>query len=43
MNLPQDESDVAIVTAIISMARALKLQVIAEGRRKPLRTVESTV
>lgn len=31
MNLPRDESDVAIVTAIVSLARALKLKVIAEG------------
>ncbi len=31
MNLPHDESDIAIVTAIISLAHALKLQVIAEG------------
>ena len=31
MNLPKDESDIAIVTAIISLAHALKLQVIAEG------------
>lgn len=31
MNLPQDESDIAIVTAIISLAHALKLKVIAEG------------
>lgn len=31
MNLPQDESDIAIVTAIINMAHALKLKVIAEG------------
>ena len=31
MNLPQDESDIAIVTAIISLAHALKLRVIAEG------------
>lgn len=31
MNLPKDESDIAIVTAIISLAHALKLRVIAEG------------
>jgi diguanylate cyclase (GGDEF)-like protein/PAS domain S-box-containing protein len=31
MNLPNDESDIAIVTAIISLAHALKLRVIAEG------------
>ncbi len=31
MNLTKDESDVAIVTAIISLAHALKLKVIAEG------------
>lgn len=31
MHLPDDESDVAIVTAIISMAHALRLKVIAEG------------
>ncbi len=31
MNLTKDESDVAIVTAIISLAHALKLTVIAEG------------
>ncbi|MBI3713673.1 MAG: EAL domain-containing protein [Burkholderiales bacterium] len=31
MNLPDDESDIAIVTAIINMAHALKLTVIAEG------------
>jgi EAL domain-containing protein (putative c-di-GMP-specific phosphodiesterase class I) len=31
MNLTKDESDVAIVTAIISLAHALKLAVIAEG------------
>ncbi|MFZ6843642.1 sensor domain-containing protein [Undibacterium sp. RuTC16W] len=31
MHLPDDESDVAIVTAIISLAHALKLRVIAEG------------
>ena len=31
MNLPDDESDIAIVTAIIKMAHALKLKVIAEG------------
>lgn len=31
MNLPKDESDIAIVTAIISLAHALKLKVIAEG------------
>ncbi len=31
MNLPGDASDVAIVTAIISLAHALKLRVIAEG------------
>ncbi|MBI1834773.1 MAG: EAL domain-containing protein, partial [Burkholderiales bacterium] len=31
MNLPDDESDIAIVTAIINMAHALKLKVIAEG------------
>lgn len=31
MNLPEDESDIAIVTAIISLAHALKLRVIAEG------------
>jgi diguanylate cyclase (GGDEF)-like protein/PAS domain S-box-containing protein len=31
MNLPGDESDIAIVTAIISLAHALKLRVIAEG------------
>jgi diguanylate cyclase (GGDEF)-like protein/PAS domain S-box-containing protein len=30
-DLPDDESDVAIVTAIIHLAHALKLQVIAEG------------
>lgn len=30
-HLPQDESDIAIVTAIISLAHALKLRVIAEG------------
>lgn len=30
-DLPQDDSDVAIVTAIIHLAHALKLQVIAEG------------
>jgi EAL domain-containing protein (putative c-di-GMP-specific phosphodiesterase class I) len=29
--LPTDESDVAIVTAIIHLAHAMKLQVIAEG------------
>ncbi|MES2047472.1 MAG: EAL domain-containing protein [Pseudomonadota bacterium] len=31
MHLPDDESDIAIVTAIISLAHALKLRVIAEG------------
>lgn len=31
MNLTKDESDIAIVTAIISLAHALKLKVIAEG------------
>mgnify|MGYP000116570669 FL=1 len=31
MNLPHDESDIAIVTAIVSLAHALKLKVIAEG------------
>ncbi|MBR7800689.1 sensor domain-containing protein [Undibacterium fentianense] len=31
MNLTKDESDIAIVTAIISLAHALKLTVIAEG------------
>ncbi|MDY7539525.1 EAL domain-containing protein [Undibacterium sp. RTI2.1] len=31
MHLPDDESDVAIVTAIISLAHALRLRVIAEG------------
>jgi diguanylate cyclase (GGDEF)-like protein/PAS domain S-box-containing protein len=31
MHLPEDESDIAIVTAIISLAHALKLRVIAEG------------
>jgi EAL domain-containing protein (putative c-di-GMP-specific phosphodiesterase class I) len=31
INLPDDESDIAIVTAIISLAHALKLSVIAEG------------
>lgn len=31
MHLPHDESDIAIVTAIISLAHALKLRVIAEG------------
>ena len=31
MNLPGDESDIAIVTAIINLAQALKLRVIAEG------------
>ncbi|HTD02828.1 putative bifunctional diguanylate cyclase/phosphodiesterase, partial [Undibacterium sp.] len=30
-HLPNDESDVAIVTAIVSLAHALKLKVIAEG------------
>ncbi|MES2107081.1 MAG: EAL domain-containing protein [Pseudomonadota bacterium] len=30
-HLPDDESDVAIVTAIVSLAHALKLKVIAEG------------
>ena len=30
-DLPEDESNVAIVTAIIHLAHALKLQVIAEG------------
>lgn len=30
-HLPDDESDIAIVTAIISLAHALKLRVIAEG------------
>lgn len=30
-DLPQDESNAAIVTAIIHLAHALKLQVIAEG------------
>lgn len=31
MHLPDDESDIAIVRAIISLAHALKLRVIAEG------------
>jgi EAL domain-containing protein (putative c-di-GMP-specific phosphodiesterase class I) len=31
MHLPHDESDIAIVTAIVSLAHALKLRVIAEG------------
>ena len=31
MHLPDDESDIAIVTAIVSLAHALKLRVIAEG------------
>lgn len=31
MHLPDDESDIAIVTAIVSMAHALNLTVIAEG------------
>ncbi|MBX9868826.1 MAG: EAL domain-containing protein, partial [Burkholderiaceae bacterium] len=31
MHLPDDESDIAIVSAIISMAHALRLKVIAEG------------
>ena len=31
MNLPNDDSDIAIVTAIISLAHALDLRVIAEG------------
>jgi diguanylate cyclase (GGDEF)-like protein/PAS domain S-box-containing protein len=31
MHLPDDESDIAIVTAIINMAHALRLKVIAEG------------
>jgi diguanylate cyclase (GGDEF)-like protein/PAS domain S-box-containing protein len=31
MGLPQDESDRAIVEAIVAMARALKLKVVAEG------------
>lgn len=31
MGLPQDESDRAIVSATIGMARGLKLKVVAEG------------
>jgi EAL domain-containing protein (putative c-di-GMP-specific phosphodiesterase class I) len=30
-DLPQDEEDMAITTAIIAMARSLKLKVLAEG------------
>jgi EAL domain-containing protein (putative c-di-GMP-specific phosphodiesterase class I) len=35
MGLPQDESDRAIVSATVAMARALKLEVVAEGVETP--------
>lgn len=35
MGLPQDESDKAIVSATVAMARALKLSVVAEGVETP--------